>query len=134
MAFSKPLLTDAQVQAFQPNTSEQGKVVQASRLVPILVDLSSEITLGKAILTAIHATAALHAVFGNRTQEQILAGITALSFVEPSAAVALKAYSGATTHTRDAPAGSFTYLPAVQLWKSYVEGSASEVIDVLTEL
>lgn len=136
MAFSKALLTDAQIKALCIyTTGVKAEVTQAGHYVPIAVDLSAETTLGRAILTAIDADTDLHAVFSGKTQEEILATITAIGVVRPAEDVTFKAYPAATVHARVALNGEFSYFPAVQLWKSYVQGGATAVVlDVACDL
>ncbi len=111
-------------------TAGHQKVEQASDGLFVVVDLSSEITLGLAILTAIAADDDLWAEFGEKCDEDILAAITSIAFVSPAAPIDVKSYSGAGTHKRVIPAGVETYLPFVRIYRNYVEGGTPVTLDL----
>ena len=109
-------------------TASHQKIEQASDYLPVVVDLSAEITLGLAILTAIAADDLLWAEFGNKNENDILASITSIAFISPAQAVEIKAYEAAGTHKRTIAANVETYLPFVRQYRNYVEGGATPVV------
>jgi hypothetical protein len=121
-------LTDTQINEGRiSETGSHQKVEQASDYLPVVVDLSTEITLGLAILTAIAADDLLWAEFGEKSEGDILASITSIAFVNPAEAISIKAYSAAPTHVRSIPISVVTYLPMVRMYRNYVEGGATAV-------
>ena len=122
-------LDDVAVNAFRPSmTAGHQKVEQGSDYLPCLVDLSAQITLGLAILTAIAADDLLWAEFGEKSDKDILASITSIAFVNPAEVIELRAYENDATHGRSVPVGVVTYLPFVRLYRNYVLGGATAVL------
>lgn len=122
-------LTNAEINDFRgANAATQQKVIQGSDLIPISVDLSAEITLGLAILTAIAASSDLDDALGNIGEKEILEAITSIAFVNPTEPIAVLAYATAATHRRVVPIDEVTYLPFVRLWRNYVDGGATAVV------
>jgi len=128
-------LDDAAINAMRDTAAPQQKVQQASDMVFLSVDLSSEITLGLAILTAVAASAAIHAELGDKPEKEILRAITSIAFRYPTEAVAVQTVQGDTTNAGVMPASELSYLPAARLWRNYVTGGATAVIlDIGIEL
>lgn len=124
-------LTDAEInESRYVQTAAHQKVQQASDYLPVVVDLSSEITLGLAILTAVAADNDLHDAFNGASEKDILTAITSVAFVNPAASVEIKAYAAAATNKRTIPAGLVTYLPMARLYRNYVEGSGVVTLDL----
>lgn len=122
-------LNDVQINESRFNQAAgQQKVVQGSDYLPCLVDLSSQITLGLAILTAIAADDTLWEAFGSKTDEEILDAITSVAFVNPTEDIEIRAYINDATHGRTIPNGEVTYLPFVRIYRNYVLGGATAVI------
>lgn len=121
-------LDDAAINAsrLQPTAAHQ-KVIQSSDYLPIVVDLSSQITLGLAILTAIAADDLLWDQFNEAKEKDILAAITSIAIVAPAEAVEIRAYISAGVHVRSAPIGDITYIPVVRLYRNYVLGGGTLV-------
>ena len=134
-------LTDEQIAAgkFGANvrTSMHQKVVQANQLIPIVVNLVTEKTLGRAILDTIAATPELLARFNDKDEAEILACITAVAFVLPAVSIQVRAYQGATVQMRVVPAADTTYLPCVGITRNYCFGDAGSdaiTLDVYAEI
>ena len=122
-------LTDAQINAARLVTANQQMTVQGSDFLPIVVDLSSTITLGRAILVAIAGDDELWKQFGERPEAEILKAITSIAFVAPTSVnMGVLAYATATVHIRPIPATEITYLPFSRLYRDYVQNGTSTVL------
>lgn len=127
-------LTNEQINSNTNNrVANHQRNVQANRVIPVQIEVSTEITIGRAILDAVQADPALAAAIGyaDNNEQALLDSIEGIAFVSPSNIVALKAYAGATTHSRAIPAAVTTYIPAAGILHNYIEGVGNEVIDVL---
>jgi len=98
--------------------------VQSNRFIPIIVDLSVEITLGRALLDAIANNSNLEDIFKTDDEIRILQSIEYCAFVAPNVDIQIRAYAGSTTHKRIAPATEVTYLPVAAVIRNYCFGDA----------
>lgn len=124
-------LTNAKINAGRLGTGGQQKIIQGSDYIPVIVNLSAEITIGLAILTAIAADDALWAQFNEAAEEDILRAITSIAFVAPVNSLSLQAYTPLSQHVRPIVATEVTYLPFSRLYRNYISGgTTTDLLDV----
>ena len=125
-------LTDADISAVEiakEGSPYSQKAVQAMDVLFLVVDLSGNQTLGKAILDAILADANLRTEFGTSKEREILNRISGIEF-QTAAGFDILSYPGATTHKHTYPGGVSHYFPAVRVWRRVVSGAAGSAIRV----
>lgn len=110
--------------------------VQSNRYIPIKVDLSAEITLGRAILVAIALRSGLQDLFKTDDEVRILRSIEYCAIIAPSVDIQIRAYQGAVDDVRIAPTGDITYIPVAAITRNYCFGALASavILDVGAEV
>jgi len=129
-------LDDAAVNALKP-IGRQDKSVQGDKFIPIVADMSvAGITIGRALLLAINASAPLALQLGfaavpisAEEEKSFLRSITYIALT-PSGATDILAYAAAGTHKTPLTVGALNYKPSVEVWRNYITGVAGTVVEV----
>ena len=132
------LLTEVNINSLTRKTvAGKQDIVQAARYFPIIVDLSAEITLGRAILEALNADTDLASAFLGETvtaaltlvqENRVLDMIEYIAYESPANSVQIRAVSGDSTNVTTAPSGVNTYKPVAEAYRNYVFSSGGSAI------
>ena len=137
-------MTNIQVRDFGRNeASTHQRNVQGQEMIPVVVDFSNTganaNTIGKALLLALDADAALALEFGItiagsgemllKDQEYFLSNIEYIALI-PNVDVDVLAFLQSATHKETAAAAVIYYRPSACLWRRFVEGVGASAVVV----